>query len=158
MKTINGMLLVVITVLFGILCGCSQEDDGYDNAEMYTLAEMGTRLGGKGDPGSGIKRKRVLFTLAADVTSKPRRNMGDSILSLSGEYDTESLTISISDYNGNAEISILTVESGYLMSSTTVAVSSESSIDFSLLDYPTSAYYQIFVTLGSDTYYGVFDL
>ena len=62
------MLLVVITVLFGILCGCSQEDDGYDNAEMYTLAEMGTRLGGKGDPGSGIKRKRVLFTLAADVT------------------------------------------------------------------------------------------
>lgn len=84
--------------------------------------------------------------------------MGDSILSLSGEYDTESLTISISDYNGNAEISILTVESGYLMSSATMAVSSESSIDFSLLDYPTSAYYQIFVTLGSDTYYGVFDL
>lgn len=152
------MLVVVITVLFGILCGCSQEDDGYDNADMYTLAEMGTRLGGKGDPGSGIKRKRVLFTLAADVTSKPRRNMGDSILSLSGEYDTESLTISISDYNGNAEISILTVESGYLMSSATMAVSSESSIDFSLLDYPTSAYYQIFVTLGSDTYYGVFDL
>ena len=84
--------------------------------------------------------------------------MGDSILSLSGEYDTETLTISISNYHGNAQISILTVESGYLMSSATVAVSSESSIDFSLLNYPTSAYYQIFVTLGSDTYYGVFDL
>ena len=158
MKKTNVILMLAFTALVCSLMGCSQEDDGYDNAEMYTLAEMGTRLGGKGDPGSGIKRKRVLFTLAPDVTSKPQRNMGDSILSLSGEYDTETLTISISNYNGNAQISILTVESGYLMSSATVAVSSESSIDFSLLDYPTSAYYQIFVTLGSDTYYGVFDL
>ena len=62
MKTINGMLLVVITALFGILCGCSQEDDGYDNADMYTLAEMGTRLVGKGDPGSG-KKKRKIFQI-----------------------------------------------------------------------------------------------
>ena len=57
MKTINGMLLVVITALFGILCGCSQEDDGYDNADMYTLAEMGTRISdpteGGGNPGGG---------------------------------------------------------------------------------------------------------
>ena len=44
------MLVVVITALLGVLCGCSQEDDGYDSY-MYTLAEeMGTR-GGGGDPG-----------------------------------------------------------------------------------------------------------
>ena len=158
MKTINGLLLVVITVLFGILCGCSQEDDGYDNADMYTLAEMGTRLGGKGDPGGTVKKKKVVFLHTNSNIYNPKGVLENSNPVLGGEYDTESLTISISNYNGNAEISILTVESGYLMSSTTVAVSSESSIDFSLLDYPTSAYYQIFVTLGSDTYYGVFDL
>ena len=33
-----------------LLASCSQEDDGYDNADMYTLAEMGTRLG---DPEPG---------------------------------------------------------------------------------------------------------
>lgn len=158
MKTINGMLLVVITALFGILCGCSQEDDGYDNADMYTLAEMGTRLGGKGDPGSGKKKRKILLSPVPTNHTDPKSLPSKTESVLYGEYDTETLTISISNYNGNAEISILTVESGYLMSSTTVAVSSESSIDFSLLDYPTSAYYQIFVTLGSDTYYGVFDL
>ena len=33
-----------------LLASCSHEDDGYDNADMYTLAEMGTRLG---DPEPG---------------------------------------------------------------------------------------------------------
>ena len=147
------MLLVVITALLGLLCGCSQEDDGYDS-DMYTLAEeMGTR-GGGGDPGGNPPKRVIRWDKRGAPASLP--NSLDPILY--GEYDTESLTISISNYNGNAEISILTVESGYLMSSATMAVSSESSIDFSLLDYPTSAYYQIFVTLGSDTYYGVFDL
>ena len=152
------MLLVVITALFGILCGCSQEDDGYDNADMYTLAEMGTRLVGKGDPGSGKKKRKIVLKPVPTNHTDPKSLPSKTESVLSGEYDTETLTISISNYNGNAQISILTVESGYLMSSATVAVSSESSIDFSLLNYPTSAYYQIFVTLGSDTYYGVFDL
>ena len=152
------MLLVVITALFGILCGCSQEDDGYDNADMYTLAEMGTRLVGKGDPGSGKKKRKIVLKPVPTNHTDPKSLPSKTESVLSGEYDTETLTISISNYNGNAQISILTVESGYLMSSATVAVSSESSIDFSLLNYPTSAYYQIFVILGSDTYYGVFDL
>ena len=151
------MLLVVITALFGILCGCSQDDDNYES-DMYTLAEMGTRLVGKGDPGSGKKKRKIVLKPVPTNHTDPKSLPSKTESVLSGEYDTETLTISISNYNGNAEISILTVESGYLMSSTTVAVSSESSIDFSLLDYPTSAYYQIFVTLGSDTYYGVFDL
>ena len=166
MKTINGMLVVLITASLGIFCGCSQEDDYYDS-DMYTLAEMGTRLGGKGDPGGSTTKKKIIFDPYYETLPQPTNillpmnmsslpNSANSVLS--GEYDTETLTISISNYNGNAQISILTVESGYLMSSATVAVSSGSSIDFSLLDYPTSAYYQIFVTLGSDTYYGVFDL
>ena len=166
MKKINVILMLAFTVLVCSLMGCSQDDDNYES-DMYTLAEMGTRLGGKGDPGGSTTKKKIIFDPYYETLPQPTNillpmnmsslpNSANSVLS--GEYDTETLTISISNYNGNAQISILTVESGYLMSSATVAVSSESSIDFSLLDYPTSAYYQIFVTLGSDTYYGVFDL
>ena len=42
---------VFVTTTMVILASCSQDDDYYDNSEMYTLAEeMGTRSGG-GDPG-----------------------------------------------------------------------------------------------------------
>ena len=40
-----------VTTTMVLLAACSQDDDNYDS-DMYTLAEMGTRLGG-GDPGSG---------------------------------------------------------------------------------------------------------
>ena len=40
---IFATLFVTTTVVF--LASCSQDDDAYDNSEMYTLAEMGTRLG-----------------------------------------------------------------------------------------------------------------
>ena len=40
-----------VTTTMVLLASCSQDDDNYDS-DMYTLAEMGTRLGG-GDPGSG---------------------------------------------------------------------------------------------------------
>ncbi len=152
------MMMVTVTALFSFLCGCSQEDDYYDS-DMYTLAEMGTRLGeGGGDPGGSTKKRRISLDYLKDSHTNPKGISGKSAPTLYGEYDTETLTISISNYEGNAQISVLTVESGYLMSSATLAVSSTSSIDFSLLNYPTNAYYQIFVTLGSDTYYGVFDL
>ena len=41
-----------VTTTMVLLASCSQDDDNYDS-DMYTLAEMGTRLGGKGDPGEG---------------------------------------------------------------------------------------------------------
>ncbi|MDO4202682.1 MAG: hypothetical protein Q4D25_11295 [Bacteroidales bacterium] len=41
-----------VTTTMVLLASCSQDDDYYDS-DMYTLAEMGTRLGGKGDPGNG---------------------------------------------------------------------------------------------------------
>ena len=40
-----------VTTTMVLLVSCSQDDDNYDS-DMYTLAEMGTRLGG-GDPGGG---------------------------------------------------------------------------------------------------------
>ena len=50
---IFATLFVTTTIIF--LASCSQDDDYYDS-DMYTLAEMGTRLaeGGEGgDPGWG---------------------------------------------------------------------------------------------------------
>ena len=41
-----------VTTTMVLLASCSQDDDNYDS-DMYTLAEMGTRLGGGGDPGGG---------------------------------------------------------------------------------------------------------
>lgn len=50
---IFATLFVTTTII--LLASCSQDDDAYDNNEMYTLAEeMGTRSGGNGgDPGEG---------------------------------------------------------------------------------------------------------
>ena len=47
---IFATLFVTTTIV--LLASCSQDDDYYES-DMYTLAEMGTRLGGSGDPGSG---------------------------------------------------------------------------------------------------------
>lgn len=44
---------VFVTTTIILLASCSQDDDNYDS-DMYTMAEMGTRLGGEGgDPGGG---------------------------------------------------------------------------------------------------------
>ena len=158
MKTINGMLVVVITALLGVLCGCSQEDDGYDNAEMYTLAEeMGTR-GGGGDPGNNVKKRRISFTRTGDNHYQPKAEPNTTNIIISGEYNTSTLTISINNYSGNATIYIQTIQGDQLMDSATMAVSDEAHINFSLTNYTIGARYQIYVILGSDTYYGVFDL
>ena len=159
MKTINGMLVVVITVLFGILCGCSQEDDGYDNAEMYTLAEeMGTR-GGGGDPGGTPRKKRIKWDKEGQISFPSKGSKGSSAPILFGEYDTDTLTVSVSNFVGHAAISIHSVGSGSLMSSTTITVPSGSPIDFPLSLYPTGVDYKINVVLSdSSAYVGLFDL
>lgn len=44
MKRIEGITYVSFIILSCVFCGCSQDDDNYES-DMYTLAEMGTRLG-----------------------------------------------------------------------------------------------------------------
>ncbi len=43
MKRIERITYVSFIILSCVLCGCSQDDDNYDS-DMYTLAEMGTRM------------------------------------------------------------------------------------------------------------------
>lgn len=52
-------LFVTTTIVF--LASCSQDDDYYENSEMYTLAEMGTRLGAGDEwhPGSSILHRHL---------------------------------------------------------------------------------------------------
>lgn len=152
------MMMVAVTALFCVFCGCSQDDDYYDS-DMYTLAEMGTRLGeGGGDPGGSPKKKRIVFSPANEVIYNPKGISGKSAPALYGEYDTSTLTISLNNYSGNASIYIQTIQGDQLMDSATMAVSDEAHINFSLTNYTIGARYQIYVILGSDTYYGVFDL
>ena len=65
---IFATLFVTTTII--LLASCSQDDDYYENSEMYTLAEMGTRLGGNGgDPGGGGIVIKV-YDLTSDVGEK----------------------------------------------------------------------------------------
>ena len=122
MKTSKGIMMVAITALFCIFCACSQDDDMYDNSDMYTLAEeMGTR-GGGGDPGGEIKKKPVIFKHTSSHIHHPKNIYDSSDPILYGEYDTATLTISISNFVGHAAIYIHSVESGSLMSSDTIPV------------------------------------
>lgn len=51
---------VFVTTTIILLASCSQDDDNYDS-DMYTMAEMGTRLGGKGDPGGNDPTPPTLY-------------------------------------------------------------------------------------------------
>ena len=151
-------MMVAVAAVLCVFCGCSQDDDMYNKSDMYTLAEeMGTRSMG-GDPGGANKKIPIEFVITHGNIPIPSKTANSTDPILYGEYDTNDLTISISNYEGDAVISILSVESGYLMSTDTIAIPEESPANFPLSNYPTGAYYHIFVTLGSDTYYGVFDL
>lgn len=164
-------MVVAITALFGIFCGCSQEDDGYDNADMYTLAEMGTRLGGKGDPGGTFPQKRRVQWTKENNNNHPSGFLNPVNISsptslpnstdpiLDGEYDTSTLTISISNFNGSADIYIYTVQGHNMMDVTTTNVVNDTSIDFSLSDYTVGVDYEIYVSLSNgEAYVGQFVL
>lgn len=152
-------MMVALTALFCIFCGCSQDDDMYDNSEMYTLAEeMGTRLGG--DPGGTVKKKKVVFTHTDENVHNPVKGVlekTDPILD--GEYDTSTLTISISNFNGSADIYIYTVLGHDMMDVTATNVVDGTSIDFSLSGYTAGVDYEIYVSLSNgEAYVGQFDL
>ena len=159
MKTFNGIMMVAITALFGIFYGCSQDDDMYDNSDMYTLAEeMGTR-GGGGDPGGGVQKKKVVFKLTNALVHNPKKKSDITDPILDGEYDTDTLTVSISNFVGHAAISIHSGESRSQMSSDTIAIPEESPVNFPLSGYATGVNYEINVVLSdSSAYVGLFDL
>lgn len=159
MKTSKGIMMVAITAVFCVFCGCSQDDDVYDNSEMYTLAEeMGTRSMG-GDPG-GTSRKRFIKWYKGGQIPSPSKGFDDSSApNLYGEYDTDTLTVSISNFVGNAAISIHSGESRSQMSSDTIAIPEESPVNYPLSGYATGVNYEINVVLSdSSSYVGLFDL
>ncbi|MBO7581184.1 MAG: DUF3244 domain-containing protein [Bacteroidaceae bacterium] len=159
MKTIKGIMMVAAAAVVCVFCGCSQDDDMYNDSDMYTLAEeMGTRSMG-GDPGGTSRKKNIKWDKdgQAPFPSKGFDDSSDPILY--GEYDTDTLTVSISNFVGRAAIYIRSVETGSSMASTTITVPSGSPVDFPLSGYATGVDYKINVVLSdSSAYVGLFDL
>lgn len=152
-------MAVVITVLLVLFCGCSQEDDDYDNADMYTLAEeMGTRGGGNGgDPGGSIKKKRISFTRTNNNISNPKGVLENTEPVLDGEYDSTTLSVFISEFSGHVESYLRDANHtiwGYVQKD----VLGDDHINFSLTNCPTGTNYEIIVALDSAWYEGAFDL
>ena len=159
MKTFNGIMMVALTAMFYLFCGCSQDEDDYNNSDMYTLAEeMGTR-GGGGDPVGTVKKKKVVFLHTDEIINNPKSVLENTNPILDGEYDTSNLTISISNFNGSADIYIYTVQGHNMMDVTTTNVVNGTSIDFSLSDYTTGVDYEIYISLSNgEAYVGQFVL
>lgn len=173
MKTFNGIMMVALTAIFSVFCGCSQDEDDYNNSDMYTLAEeMGTR-GGGGDPGGNTPQKKKVHWKkeVAGNTPKPTGFLNPVNMSspaglpnstdpiLDGEYDTSTLTISFSNFNGSADIYIYTVQGHNMMDVTTTNVVNGTSIDFSLSGYTIGVDYEIYVSLcNGEAYVGQFVL
>ncbi len=171
MKTFNGIMMVTLTAMFFVFCGCSQDEDDYNNSDMYTLAEeMGTR-GGGGDPG-GMSPKTIIrwknrkgYTYTPTGTLNPFNMSSPASLPnstdpvLYGEYDTSTLTISFSNFEGSADIYIYTVQGHNMMDVTTTNVVNGTSIDFSLSGYTIGVDYEIYVSLSNgEAYVGQFVL
>lgn len=154
-------MVVAITALFGLFCGCSQEDDGYDNADMYTLAEeMGTRGGGNGgDPGGnqGKKKKKIDFVRVIGDIPNPNKASNSTDPILDGEYDSTELSVFISEFSGHVE-SYLRDTNHTIWGYAQKDVLGEDQIDFSLTNCPTGAGYEVIVALDSIWYEGAFDL
>lgn len=159
MKTFNGIMMVALTAMFCVFCGCSQDEDDYNNSDMYTLAEeMETRSGG-GDPGGTVKKEKVVFVLSHIKIPRPSKNFNSTDPILDGEYDTSTLTISISNFEGSADIYIYTVQGHNMMDVTTTNVVNGTSIDFSLSGYTIGVDYEIYVSLSNgEAYVGQFVL
>lgn len=159
MKTFNGIMMVALTAIFSVFCGCSQDEDDYNNSDMYTLAEeMGTR-GGGGDPGGEMKKKKVYFRHPIGNTTPPSKTSNTTNPILDGEYDTSTLTLSFSNFEGSADIYIYTVQGHNMMDVTTTNVVNGTSIDFSLSGYTIGVDYEIYVSLSNgEAYVGQFVL
>lgn len=108
---------------------------------------------------SAQAKKKVIISPFPRTTSDPTGIISGSFPILSGEYDADTLTISISDYWGNAEIYILSTLGHHEMDSAEESINSECQFDFSLEGYNESATYQIFIILeNGESYMGEIEL
>ena len=169
MEKIKRLRWLAIAALFCFFSGCSQDDDGYNDSEMFTRAEEGMMRNGEGGDGGNGQKKTIIwdkeiYTDNPTSISFPTEEFCLSNVpntdnpTLFGEYDNRTLSVSIGNYTGNAILYIYSVQGNHQMDSATKEVANTESIDFSLASYPTGKNYQIHVILGSATYVGTMKL
>lgn len=171
MEKIKRLRWLAIAALFCFFSGCSQDDDGYNDSEMFTRAEGEMMRNGEGGDEGSSKKKHINWVNWEDheiidpVDILPLTeiqllsNVPDAINpTLFGEYDNRTLSVSIGNYAGNAILYICSVQGNHLMGSATIEVANTEGIDFSLADYPTGKNYQIYVILDNAAYVGNFEL
>ena len=108
---------------------------------------------------SAQAKKKVIISPFPGTTSDPTGIISGSSPILSGEYDADTLTITISNYWGNAEIYILSTLGHHEMDSAEETINSEYQLDFPLEGYVEDATYQIFITLeNGESYMGEIEL
>ena len=97
-----------VTTTMVLLASCSQDDDYYES-DMYTLAEMGTRLGGKGDSGDGETPKpQKIYTCKVVKNNQtyeagnehPKNDQIELIYCINSSFDINSLTCDPSSEQG----------------------------------------------------------
>lgn len=151
-------MMVAVAAVLCVFCGCSQDDDMYNDSDMYTLAEkMGTRSMG-GDPGGTPGKKKIVFKHKyGGHLNQPKSIIDSTDPTLYGEYDTDTLTVSISNFVGHASICI--VQGANVIDSIGTDVAGGFTNNYSLAGYTTGVGYEIDVALSdSSAYVGSFDL
>lgn len=158
MEKIKRLRWLAIAALFCFFSGCSQDDDGYNDSEMFTRAEEGMMRNGEGGNGEN-NRKTIHWKKETSMnTHLPKSIVAGSSPTLFGEYDDRTLSVSIGNYTGNAILYIYSVQGNHQMDSATKEVANTEGIDFSLAGYPTGKNYQIYVILGNAAYVGTMKL
>lgn len=152
------MRWLAIAALFCFFSGCSQDDDGYNDSEMFTRA--GGEMMRNGEGGNGENNRKTIFWKKETSmnTHLPKSIVAGSSPTLFGEYDNRTLSVSIGNYTGNAILYICSVQGNHLMGSTTLTVENSASQDFSLTGYSTGQSYQIYVILDNAAYVGIMEL
>lgn len=170
MEKIKRLRWLAIAALFCFFSGCSQDDEGYNDSEMFTRAEGEMMRNNGGDPGGEHRKTPIHFEESGNSSENPTSisfpteefclsNVPNTANpALFGEYDNRTLSVSIGNYTGNASLYIYSVQGNHLMDSATKEVANAEGIDFSLAGYPTGKNYQIHVILGSATYVGTMKL
>lgn len=159
MEKIKRLRWLAIAALFCFFSGCSQDDDGYNDSEMFTRAEGEMMRNGEGGFDGGNRKKVVRWeNKQMNDNFNPKSIVAGSSPTLFGEYDNRTLSVSIGNYTGNAILYIYSVQGNHQMDSATKEVANTEGIDFSLAGYPTGKNYQIYVILGSATYVGTMEL